>query len=207
MRRNCCSGYIFLSAAFWELPYQQEGISNVLVGCATMQRHLCAQKQSHLCPDVVLWPITQPSSHVHGEAQGQVCSMATSCSLYHKMCSLSHYVLVGSVNPGIATNVGSQHCLNLVDRSQAVVRIELTSVCTMSAIVLTNSMMSSWSTSVVSVKLRMSQKPNMAITLLPGTMGFRSPPLLNQLITKAGQPQATAFAANSSQCELPECEM
>ena len=34
------------------------------------------------------------------------------------------------------------------------------------------------STSVVSVNCRMSQKPKMAVTLWPGTMGSMSPPLL-----------------------------
>mmetsp|Transcript_549 Transcript_549/g.1418 ORF Transcript_549/g.1418 Transcript_549/m.1418 type:complete len:369 (-) Transcript_549:1643-2749(-) len=52
-----------------------------------------------------------------------------------------------------------------------------TSMCTILAMLLTNSMTPSCSTSVASVKRRMSQKPKMAHILWPGTMGLRSPPL------------------------------
>jgi hypothetical protein len=68
-----------------------------------------------------------------------------------------------------------------------------TSVCTMEAIELTNSMISSCSTSVVSVNWRMSQKPKMAMTLRPGTMGLRSPPdlMLSAITSAPASPKPT----------------
>ena len=49
--------------------------------------------------------------------------------------------------------------------------------CTIYPIVFTNTITSSWSYSVASVKLRMLQKPNMAHFLFPGIIGSTSPPL------------------------------
>jgi len=64
----------------------------------------------------------------------------------------------------------------------------------MCAIVLTNSMTSSWSTSVASVNWRMSQNPKMAATRRPGTNAFRSPPdrILLPMTSAPASPKPTA---------------
>lgn len=52
-----------------------------------------------------------------------------------------------------------------------------------------------WRISVASVNCRTSQKPKMAMTFWPGTMGFRSPPLrmLSAMISAPASPKPTAI--------------
>jgi len=60
--------------------------------------------------------------------------------------------------------------------------------------------------SVVSVNWRTSQKPKMAVTFWPGTMGFRSPPLrmLSAMISAPASPKPTAIRLRFSAgvCEV-----